>query len=292
MKESTSRWMLYGSAAALIGAVAVAWANTDTEADVMVLLSSAEVQLQAAYMTPAEDLDGAELSARRALICSVVEHLESVERRRPGMAVTAEFRGFAHMLQGEHLQAAACYARARGCDDCGGEQRDVLTFNEARMLAEAGHREQALAVFDARKSALDERYGTRRCLEEAKILVDLGRADEAVQRLRLVTAGSVATPMARLDVGQMYWELGLHEDAYGVWEGVSSEAPIADYYLARLKLGQGDVDSSLELLGRAYEARPAEVRQRLRKDADAWSAVNHDDRYRLFVGSQAAPIGR
>ena len=113
-----------------------------------------------------------------------------------------------------------------------------------------------------------------------------------VQRLQLVTADSAATPMARVDVGQMYWELGLHEDACGVWEGASNEAPIADYYLARLKLGQGDVDSSLELLGRAYEARPAEVRQRLRKDADAWSAVNHDDRYQLFVGSQAASPGR
>ena len=292
MKESPSRWMLYGSAAALIGVSAIAWANTDTEADVMVLLSSAEVQLQAAYMTPAEDLDGAELSARRALICSVVEHLESVERRRPGMAVTAEFRGFAHMLQGEHLEAASCYARARGCDDCGDEQRDVLTFNEARMLAAGGRREQALAVFDARKAALDDRYGARRRLEEAKILVDLGRPDEAVQRLRIVTADAAATPMARLDAGLIYCDLGLLQDARDAWESASSEEPIADYYLARLKLGQGDVDSSLALLERAYEARPAEVRQRLLNDADAWSAVNHDDRYQLFVGSQPASPGR
>ena len=68
MNETTSRALLYGLALTVLGGIAALWATTDNEADVMVLLNSAEVQLQAAYMTPATDLDGDALTARAELL--------------------------------------------------------------------------------------------------------------------------------------------------------------------------------------------------------------------------------
>ncbi len=289
MNETTSRALLYGGALALLGALGAAWATTDDEADVMVLLGSAEVQLQAAYLTPERDLDGAALSSRVELIETVVGHLESVERRRPGMAVTAEFRGFAHMLQGEFLAAASCYERARGCEDCEEEQRDVLAFNEARMRAAAGDPDAALRVLAAHRASLDARYGHRRRLEEVKLLVGLGRTPEARARLRVVAADAAAAPMARVEAAERYLELGADADAAALLASARAQEPIADYLLARLKLRQGDVDSCFERLAHAYEARPAEVRRRLREEADAWSAVAQQERFQKFGVTPAAP---
>lgn len=46
-------------------------------------------------------------------------------------------------------------------------------------------------------------------------------------------------------------QLGRTEKAETAYLTASGNVPIADYHLARLKLEQGDVDKSLELLGRA-----------------------------------------
>jgi hypothetical protein len=59
--------------------------------------------------------------------------------------------------------------------------------------------------------------------------------------------------------------------------------------LARLKLRLGDVDSCFERLAHAYDARPAEVRRRLREEADAWSAVAQQERFQKFGVTPAAP---
>ena len=231
----------------------------------------------------------APLTSRAVLIETAVEQLESVERRRPGMAVTAELFGFANMLQGRDQEAAACYQRARGCADCDDEQRDVLAFNEARVRAASGDGEGALRVLAEHRASLDARYGHRRRLEEAKILTRLGRHREALARLAVVTADGAASPMARVEAGERYLELGRDAEASRVLEGARAAAPIADYLLARLKLQDGDVDSCFERLARAYKARPAEVRRRLREDADAWSAVTQQERFQEFVVSPAAP---
>ncbi|MEC8252965.1 MAG: hypothetical protein VX044_07105 [Planctomycetota bacterium] len=292
MRDFARRRFLYCGAAAVLGGVACAYAVTETEADVMVLLGSANVQLQAAFMTPAADRRGVALSSREELIATAVEHLESVERRRPGMAVTAEFRGFAHMLRDEFRAAAACYERARRCEDCETEQRDVLAFNEARMLTAAGEGERALRVLDRHKQALDARYGHTRRLQEADVLIDLGRHEEALDRLTIVSADAAAPPMARWEAGRRLLELGRPAAAAPLLASACEEHPIAAYDLARLKLAAGDVDTCMELLERAHAARPAEVRQRLLEEADAWSAVSQGARFRQLVATALASPGR
>jgi tetratricopeptide (TPR) repeat protein len=292
MNEPMSRVLLYGGAVLAIAGIAIAWANTSTDADVMTLLSSADSQLRMAHAIPPVDQNGKPLDQRDVMIESAIEQLTKVERIEPGMAVTAEFRGFAHMLQGQFGAAAACYQDARSRKDCGDEQRDVLTFNQARMLKQDGKLEQALQVFAANKDALDARYGHQRRLEEATILRQLDRKAEAEARLDVVLHDDAAMPMARLQAGREYCELGLFSKSETVLKSAQNELLIADYYLAQLKLRQGQSDICIELLERAAKARPTEVRQMLRLEAEAWSAVAQDARFQKLSELQPASPGR
>lgn len=292
MNESMSRVLLYGGAIAAIAGIGIAWANASTDADVMTMLSSADSQLRMADAIPPVDKAGKRLDKRDDMIVDAIKQLQKVEKIEPGMAVTAEFRGFAHMLQGEFANAAACYGDARTRADCGDEQRDVLTFNQARMLVQAGESEQALLVFAANKTALDGRYGHQRRLEEAAILRELGRVNEAVDRLDIVMLDEAAAPLARLQAGREYSAMGLFGPAEDALKSIQNEIAIADYYLAQLKLRQGQTDTSLELLERASKARPTEVRQLLRQDAATWSAVAQNVRFQELAKPKPASPGR
>lgn len=292
MNEPMSRVLLYGGAVLAIAGIGIAWANTSTDADVMTLLSSADSQLRMAHAIPPVDKEGKRLGKRDEMIVHAIEQLVKVERIEPGMACTAEFRGFAHMLQGQFVDAASCYEDAKSREDCGDEQRDVLSFNQARMLMQGGQLEQALQVFEANKVALDTRYGHQRRLEEATILRQLGRTNEAIDRLDIVMQDDAAMPLARLQAGREYSELGLFEPAKVALESIQNEIPIADYYLAQLKLRQGQVDICIELLERASKARPTEVRRMLRDEAEAWSAVARDVRFQELSKLVPASPGR
>lgn len=290
MSELARRVLLYGSASVLLAGLGVTWTMGRGSADVMTLLSSADVQLRLAYAIPAKDKTGAALTSRVEMIADAERRLAEVERREPGKAVTAEFVGFAKMLRGDFEGAAADYARARGCADCTDEQRDVLTFNQARMLAKAGRRDQALEVFAASAKALDDRFGPQRSLEEATILRELGRRADAEQRLDRVTRDASAPSMASMQAGAEYLELGHHDKAEAALVRASAEIPIADYHLARLKLRQGDVDTCLRLLERVSKAQPAEVRRRIQEEPEAWRAVSELPRFReLFASRTATP---
>ncbi|MFY7950180.1 MAG: hypothetical protein ACOVRP_13290 [Gemmatimonas sp.] len=291
MNELQKRALLYGSAVVVLGAIGATARFWRADADVTTLLSSADVQLRMAYVLPFVDKHGTVMTSREEMIASAEKHLGDVECIQPGMAITAEFRGFAHMLRGQFEQAADAYDRARRAADCQDEQRDVLAFNQARMLAKAGQSQQALAVFAQNAKALDARFGHQRALEEATILRELGRRPDAVQRLDGVLRDSAAMPMASLQAGVEYLELGLEDQAEKALQRAAADVPIADYHLARLKLQRGDVDTCMQLLARANAARPAEVRQRLSEDAAAWSTVSADARFQQLVGSQpAAPM--
>jgi tetratricopeptide (TPR) repeat protein len=288
MQELHQRALLYGGASLLLAGIGYVWATHSAEADAMTLLSSADVQLRLAYAIPAVDKQGKVLETREEMIAQAERYLADVERIEPGMAVTAEFLGFAHSLRGRFVEAAAAYARARQCQDCGAEQRDVLAFNEARMLAQGGKLEPALAAFTREAKALDRRFGHQRSLEEATILRQLGRTADAEQRLATVLNDDTAQPMASLQAGLEYLELGKPAAAEQAFTRAAPQVPIADYHLARLKLQAGDVDTCLGLLERVAAAQPAEVRRRLREEAGAWSAVTTDARFQELVSPRTA----
>ena len=292
MNQSISRVLLYGSAALAISGIAITWATTSTDADVVTLLSSADSQLRLAHAMPAFDSEGNRLDSRDVMIVSAIEQLVKAERNEPGLAVTAEFRGFAHMLQDEFAAAAACYQEASTRGDCSDEQRDVLIFNQARMLVQADQPDQALALFAANKVSLDARYGHQRRLEEATILSGLNRSAEAVVRLEIIRSDESASPMALLQAGRVYASLHCFEAAEDVLIRTRKELAIADYYLAQLKLSQGQSDISMELLERVSKARPIEVRRMLLDEANAWSAVSTDARFQELSKVVPASPGR
>lgn len=286
MNETGKRALLYGGAMVVLGGITAAWGSTRADADVLTLLSSADVQLRMAYVLPA---DG-RAPARDELIATASSHLEVVERQQPGMAVTAEFRGFAHMLRGEFGEAAASYRAARSCSDCQEEQRDVLVFNEARMLAKGGQLTQALEVFARHGAALDLRFGHQRGVEEAQILRRLERREEAEAKLAAIVADAAAPSFLVLQAADELVTLGADAMGESALRRIAGEQPMADYHLARLKLRRGEVDTSLELLERAFATRPAEVRQRLRSEGEAWSVVAGTTRFqRLEEPTRAAP---
>ena len=292
MHNRNKRVLLYGAASFVLSGIGVAVATTETGADITTLLSSAEVQLKMANAIPATDQQGKVLDGREKLIVDAEANLAEVERQQPGMAVTAEFRGFALMVRGKYAEAAETYRLAPSCSDCQAEQRDVLAFNEARMLARAGFRERALEVFRAHRTALDDRYAHQRSIEEAAILRELGRRVDAEQLLDTMLRGAGDSPMAWLQAGLEFEQLGIGDKAERAFEKAAKAVPIADYHRARLKLQRGEIDMCLELLGRAAKASPAEVRRRIREEAGAWSAIAKDARFQRLSAPPAATPGR
>lgn len=292
MNELARRLLLYGGGIALGGGLLIAALTSRSDADVFTLLGSVDVQLRMAGSIPSVDKDGHELTSRTKMIEDARQHLDTVERLHPGMAVAAEFRGFAHSLRGEFAEAAAEYARARSCQDCGAEQRDVLAFNEARMLAKAGRNEQALAVFATHAADIDKRWAAQRGIEEAQILRAMHRDPEAEARLDGLCAGETVEPLTMLQAGIEYELLGRLGKAETTLRRASEHAPIADYHLARLKLRAGDVDTSLQLLGRATAAVPAEVRRKVQNEPEAWRALAADPRFQELTALRAAAPGR
>lgn len=292
MKEIIQRSLLYGGAIAVLVGLGFAISNSKTDADVNTLLGSVDVQLRLAYGIPAKDKQGNELTSRTQMIVDAEKYLDTIDRIQPNMAVATEFRGFAHMLRGQYVEAAAAYGRARQCKDCTQEQGDVLAFNQARMLARAGEGEKALSVFQQNAAALDRRFGGQRAIEEAAILRSLNRRADAERSIDTVVAAAAVEPMAWLQAGREYEQLGRTEKAESAYLAASGAFPIADYHLARLKLEQGDVDKSLELLGRAVAAVPAEVRRLVREEPDAWRAVQANARFQELTVPRAATPGR
>lgn len=289
MHPTTKRMFLYGAAVAVLGGLGYAVATVDRSADAMTLLSSARTQLGLAYAIPAVDKQGKELPARDAMITEAIAALAQVESQSPGMACTAELRGFGHMLRTEYSEAAACYARAQVCKDVEAEQRDVLAFNQARMLAKAGRGEAALAVFRDHAKALDARFGQQRAIEEAGILRGLGRTDEAVAVVEQAIATAGAGPVVWLQAGMELAQLGLDARAEAVFEHIVSAVPIADYHIGRLKLKAGAVDIALDCLERAAKAAPAEVRRLVHDEPDAWRALAQNARFEQIATPTATP---
>ncbi|MCR9243383.1 MAG: hypothetical protein NXI31_00015 [bacterium] len=292
MNQTVSRALLYGGAVAALAGIGIGMAVVESEADTMTMLSSADVQLRLAYGIPATDKNGQPMPAREQMIRESIDLLERAEKATPGMAVTAEFRGFAHMLQGEFAEAAVCYARARDCDDCGDEQRDVLAFNEARMLRRAGRHEAALATFEEHAVALDSRFGAQRRIEQAAVLRETERHAEASQVLASVLADTTVEPMAWVQAGQELMLLGDTAGAETAFRQAVEQAPLADYYLAQLKLAAGEVDSAFESLERAVAGAPADVRRLVREDPDAWQRLAGDERFQELTGHVPASPGR
>jgi tetratricopeptide (TPR) repeat protein len=289
MNELVRRVQLYAGGAIVLSALVYLGFVRTADPDFMTALGAADVQLRLAYGMPAVDKAGRPLAARVELLDGAEQHLAAAARQEPDSPMLVEMQGFLRRLRGDPRGAAGDYRRARSLPGCEPEQRDTLVFNEARMLAEAGDREAALAVFATEAGGLQEKYREPAALEHASLLHELGRDQEAAAQLDRIAAASQA-PLTWLEAGRQYCALGRSDAAEQELAKASPTVPVADYWRARLKLASGDADSCLGLLDRALKARPAEVRQLLREDAAAWQALAADARFaRITAEAEAAP---
>lgn len=293
MSQVVKRMVGYGAGAA--AAAVLVWAGfvRSTPPDLMTLLSSIDTQLRLAHAIPAADNQGRPLSARRQMLADVGGLIEVAATLEPQLACIEEYRGFLAMLQGRHRDAAACYRRARGMQECSPEMRDTLVFNEARMLKAAGEPAAALQVFDQHGPTMQAAWRPQRDVECMELLVTMGRTQDAEQRLGGVVAAAAEAPMASVRAGQLLEQAGRPASAERAYLAAAAVSGIGTYRLAVLKLGAGETDRSMELLERAAAAAPAEVRELVRQDRDAWQALAVDARVqRLLEPGEAAGPSR
>lgn len=290
MQSGMRRALLYGSAVPVLAALVWAGFVREADPDLGTLLSSIDVQLRLAAGMPAADAGGKPVAARVQLIEAASGHLQRARRIAPDSPIVAEFEGFRARLDGDHRAAAGHYRRARSLPGCEPEQRDTLVFNEARMLGAAGEHAAGLAVLTENEGNLQPAYRLQCGIERAGMLHRLGRDDEAASLLTAATASE--QPLAWLQAGCLYAEMGRGQQAEAALRRAADGVPIADYHLARLKLTQGDADTSLRLLERAAKAAPAEVGRLLREDAAAWQVLAADARFVELTAVRAATPGR
>jgi hypothetical protein len=282
MDDFGKRCAGYGAAAAVASALVWAGWIRYQPPDIMTLLGSIDTQLRMAYAIPPVDKHGARLTARDAMVADAGRSIEAAARLEPNMAMVEEFRGFWHMLRDEPRQAAACYRKARGMEGCDADMADTLTFNEARMLKQAGDLPAALAVFAERGPGIQAKWHAERELEHADLLLAAGRKDEAATHLLpLCTVGE--DPMATVRAGELLVKLDRAQDAEAAFRNVGETSPVGTYHLALLKLTQGQSDRSMELLERAHSAAPALVRKLVQQDRQTWAGLADDTRIKQLL---------
>ncbi len=291
MNPQLRRALLYSVATPVLAALIYGGFVYRASPDLGTLLGSANVQLRLAMGMPAKDRGGEPLAAREQLLASAARYLEQAHQLDPESPIVAEFEGFLAGQRGNPRDAAAHYRRARGLPGCTVDQRDTLVFNEARMLSSAGDDKAGLAVLTASAGSMRGEYRSQCAIERAGMMHRLGRDEDACGEIAMILQGN-EPPLTWLQAGRLYAQMGRVAEAEAALVRASTEVPIADYDLARLKLASGDVDTSLRLLERATKAARAEVGRLLREDAAAWQAVAEDARFRALNEPDTATPGR
>lgn len=289
MNDLQRRLSGYGAAAVVAGVLIWAAFLRHQPADLSTLMSSIDTQLRLAYGIPAEDKAGQPLSARQQLLDTAGQMLAEAEALAPRMAALREYRGFLLRLRGDCRGAAACYAEARELDGVDAELHDTLVFNEARMLDAANEPKAALAVFERHGGSLQAKYAAQCNLESAALLHQLERDAEAKELLLAVLQRKGEPPMAWIRAGEQLEQIGEADAADGAYARAADRAGGANYFRARLKLRQGDVDRCLQLLTRAAATAPAEVRRWIADDQLAWQELEADPRYQQLFAREAVP---
>lgn len=290
MSQSNRRALLYGTAAPVLGFLLWLLLGYEAEPDFVQLLRGVDMQLRLAHGIPAVDRDGNPVAAHQELLANVERDLSRARRQQPDSPVLIEFEGFFWQLKGNPREAASCYRRARQMTDCTAEQRDVLLFNEARMLESAGHQDEALTVLESAQSVVAEPYRVPCLLERSALLHELGRDEDASELLGQVM--KCDAPVAWVSAAKLFVAMRDLGSAEAALLAASPRVPIADAHLARLKLVSGDVDSCWQLLERAATAVPAEMRRLLREEPAAWQAISSDARFVRWTEPVPATPGR
>lgn len=287
MQDTKRRMVGYGVASAVVAGLIYGGFVYRVDADLGTQLSSARVQLGLAMSRAAGD------PAREALLARVEEIARTLEATRPGLFEALELRAYLAYARGDRDRAITLYGELLAHPGCLEEYRSDMAFNRAGILEEAGRLEEALTCLRQTRDRMSADDRTRSGLRQARILDRLDRRPEARELLVGIVTDAATTPMRLLTAAQALERMQALSEAGQAYQRAAAAEPVANYYLARLKVQAGEFDTGLTLLERAVEDAGPRVRELVRGDEATWQPCAETERFKnVMDAAAAAPAGR
>jgi tetratricopeptide (TPR) repeat protein len=292
MTDTQRRFIGYGAGAAILGVLGYAGFVYESEADTMTLVGSAEVHLKLAKSMREFDGAGNPNPVRQDLLVQARGFIDRARAQDPDVLACVEMDAYCWAQQREFATAAALYAKARRCADATPATRSADALNEVRMWRLAGQPQQSLELLERSQDKILSNDWAASQIEMVFLLSGLGRQDDAVG-VAAEVAESSQDAVASVDAGLYLEEHGEGGLAAAAFERAAEQEPLANYYLARLKVRAGEFDTSLDLLRLVVASNRPQVKRLVELDSDVWNAVRDDARFRdLLAVNKAARPGR
>lgn len=294
MDKRQQRVLEYAGSAVVVATLGYLGFFYSVDADYMTLLGAANSHAEGALLIGPDARGKHGQLLRKELLDQAADLVERAEASAPGIAQACEVRAFITSLRGEHLAAAALYAEARTLLSCGREMRDDLVLNQVRALLQGQRPDRGLELLDAETAGLLSQNETVARHLRARALRQSGRLGEAhdlaIEIWNADTKGGVESILA----GQLLEQLGDLIAAEAAYEKATSSEPIANYFIACLKVRGGQLDRGVEMLERAVSDARRETLRLLRRDRELWSRHVDAERLRKLTkpSGQAATPGR
>lgn len=235
------------------------------KADAGTLFSIAKLHLGLAETIP---VDKAGSGERQENIARALAVLDDIEESRPGLAITEEFRGFAHWLAGDYAAARRVYASAL---ERAGDDKELCTkirSNLASIELTDGSPDKAIAQLGAIPDA--ER--------NSAVWITSARAWQAKGDHQKRTASLESGLRDALEKGDDREIFAIAEGAASLGDGIATSAferlapanQRAGYRLAQLKIMDGDTDSATSILKTVGTKAPKDLKRWIQQDHAFW----------------------
>ncbi len=286
MNDIAKRIAGYGIGTAVVAGLTYAVLVREIDADTMSLLSSAHAQLGLAQNFPVQDREGRPNEARVKMLLEVRDLIKRARVQEPDLHAGIQLEAHLSWTNGDYRKAATLFQEAQTSRDKTPETSVIDRLNEARMWRAAGNPEKALRVLDPLSGFLvGQAMSTQ--IQQALVLVELERPAEAVAIAKRV-AHSCTDAVLLIDVGRLLESQDETAAAEVAYRNAATSMPLANYYVARLKIRSQEFDSGVDLLKQALAADTSRIGAMLERDAKTWQAVRDDTRFKDLISSASA----
>ena len=293
MNDTKKRLIGYGLGSSVLAGLLFCGFAYAPDADSMTLLGSVEVHLKLAASIPVTDRNGQPDTVRAKLLQDGRAFLARARKQDPELFLGFEYEAWLAGLDGDFRRAAAMYRRAQDGERATRETREADLLNEARMWRASQEPKRAIDALDRWQGKFSAKNSDASVIERMLALEDVGDRDSAMAvatRLAAVAKKS----MALMEAGHYLQRAGDPSAAEQAYAKAASRNPIANYYLAGLKVRAQEFDIALELLECSIAVNGHLVRDMLKRDSEIWKPVHGNERFRkLYLpANEAATQGR
>jgi tetratricopeptide (TPR) repeat protein len=256
-------------------------------ADPQMLLEMSSVHLQLG-----RKLAGTDRAA--AMVAEAEELIDRAERGGAEPWAVLRARGEVAYFEGDFLRAAEALGAARAHESCPSESMIDLALGECELRLLGGDPDGAIAVLS--RAGADRWEGDRHVAREVVRVRALQQKGDVEGCVAVIEAAHDKGTFGELEVARLYEEVGAVELAEAAYDSAARDEPVTNYYLGRLKLRQGEVDSALRLLERSLREASEEARSLVERDRALWEERGGDRfqqtmQNRLVPGSELAAPG-